>query len=606
MAGGLAKVAPEAIAEGRLTAIADLFCHRQDRLTGGFQQLPGLLHPLFNQVLLGRQPELAAEQLGELAHAEVGHGGQLRQHQRLLEVIVEVGLRRRDAMVDRQHRLLSLLHQLQQQQQHLALTGSTAGSGADLVVQEGQVVTQRRVERKEQWQAIHRRRQRIGNVRHQKLVVVAGGKTMVMPGRNHRRLLPGHRAAGVGNGQRQLSRHRQHQLVVIVVMTGDFVAVAAELKSQGCGHGGSISRAHYCVQGHRYRDIMRQFLNTFFQAKEAVQQLARPSTSSAGQGAPRPLSEEFRQLLETRVVPLLAPLEDFRLHKLGQKSWRKTWFLRLGWLLYLPALALDIVMLEDGELTMYTLLVLLAAVIWVFYPEIQYVRHYKQKLMPVLVQAFGDYHYSEDGCVDLDALRPFEILPVYSSKSSEDYIRGSVEEVGFEFCELKLERRANRNRTNVHRGAILVMTMPFEFPAVTVVQPDFGRVGNLLAGSGGRERVTLAHPEFGQRYDVTADDPEYARHLLTPAMAERIIELDDLFRARAQGSGLSCEFRGNRAVFLLSYFGDLLDTIDIDVSAYDLEHMPLIEQELAMVTGMVRQLKLDWLASRHTGAWRAS
>lgn len=141
----------------------------------------------------------------------------------------------------------------------------------------------------------------------------------------------------------------------------------------------------------------------------------------------------------------------------GWKSWpaknrRKTWFRRIGWLLWLPTGTFDLLALVSGEPTFFTLFVLGGFAIWIFYPELQYRRHYKEKLMPVLVRAFGDYHYDKDGSIDLDAVQTFDILPSYSRTTSEDHIQGEVEGVRFEFCELKLERKGSKSNITVHRG----------------------------------------------------------------------------------------------------------------------------------------------------------
>ncbi|MBR9827575.1 MAG: DUF3137 domain-containing protein [Oceanospirillales bacterium] len=339
-------------------------------------------------------------------------------------------------------------------------------------------------------------------------------------------------------------------------------------------------------------------LRTFFQAFEAVKQLTN-GTAYRKPEASGPLSDEFRAIIERDVLPLLEPLEQYRLEKLASKNRRKTWFIRLGWLLWLPALALDIATLISGDLSLVTLFVFVGCGTWVFWPQVQYMRRYKEKLLPVLLQAFGDYTYDESGCIDLKAVESFEIMPSYSRKTSEDYIRGVVDDVMFEFCELDLTRGSGKSSTTVHDGGALLITMPFTFSGYTMVQADYGKVGNVLSAPLRRDRVALENPDFEKRYEVYGSDQQYARYLLTPAMMERIIALDELFRARAQGSGLTCEFRGDKVLFMLSYFGDLMEVADINASAFDLEKMPLLEQELAMITGIIHQLKLDWLAARN-------
>ncbi|NIZ01302.1 DUF3137 domain-containing protein [Thalassospira lucentensis] len=347
------------------------------------------------------------------------------------------------------------------------------------------------------------------------------------------------------------------------------------------------------------------FLNTFYQAKEAVKQLGN-GTAYRKPEASAPLSDVAREKIEQDLMPMLEPLEQFRLEKLDSKKQRKKWFFLIGWLLYGPTLAFDVTMLIEGEPTFITLFVLGAWAAWIFYPEIQYKRHYKQKLIPILVGAFGDYDYQSKGCIDVDAVKGFDIVPSYSSKSSEDHIQGEVDGVKFEFCELKLLRRRSNNKGNItlHQGGALIITMPFLFTGHTVVDTDHGKLGNFLSGLSSKSRIPLENPVFEDRYEVFGDDPHYARYLLSPALMERIIGLDDLFRARAKGSGIRCEFRDDKALFMLSYFGDLLNVGDIEVSAYDLDKMPLLEQELAMIVGIIEQLKFDSLAARNVAAAR--
>ncbi|HBP41472.1 MAG: DUF3137 domain-containing protein [Vreelandella alkaliphila] len=344
-------------------------------------------------------------------------------------------------------------------------------------------------------------------------------------------------------------------------------------------------------------------LKTFFQAGEALKQLGS-GTAFQHPEITTELSDDIRATIERDVLPLLEPLEQFRLEKLASKTRRKTLFRRLGWLLWLPSLALDLFMLVSGEPTLYTLFVVGGLGAWVVYPELQYTRHYKQKLIPVLLQAFGDHTYDKDGCIDLEAVKSFDILPRFSSKSSEDYISGNIAGVQFEFCELKLKRRGRKSNTTVHGGGALLIVMPFQFTGYTVVDTDYGKVGNRLVSPLAKSRVALENPMFEDRFEVYGSDQQYARYLLSPSLMERIIALDELFRARAKGTGITCEFRDNKALFMLSYFGDLLDVADIDVSAYDLDKMPLLEQELAMITDIIQQLKLDSLAARNVASTR--
>lgn len=351
---------------------------------------------------------------------------------------------------------------------------------------------------------------------------------------------------------------------------------------------------------------MSNFLHTFQQAGVAIRQLADGSAFKRHVEVDTPLSDEFKALIESDVKPLLAPLEAFRLEKLATKTRNKKWALRLGWILWLPALIWDLLYLASGDLHISVLFVVAGLAIWVIYPGMQYRKHYKQMLMPVLVKAFGDFRYDEKGCIDIDGVQALDTMPSFSSKSHEDHISGKVEDIEFEFCELKLERKGHKSSTTVFRGGAVILKLPFQLSGHTVVGMDYGKLGNMFAASMARRKVALENPEFEERFEVSSTDQQYARYLLSPAMMERLLALDDLFRTRAKGSGLSCEFKGNQVLLMISYFGDLLDTADLSVSAYDLDKLPLLEQELAMITGLIKQLKLDYLVARNQAVDRYS
>lgn len=344
---------------------------------------------------------------------------------------------------------------------------------------------------------------------------------------------------------------------------------------------------------------MSNFLHTFQQAGVAIRQLVDGSAFKRHVDTNIPLSDEFKALIESDVKPLLELLEAFRLEKLATKKRNKKWVLWLGWILWLPALIWDLLYLASGDLHISVLFVAAGMGIWIIYPEMQYRKHYKQMLMPILLKAFGDFRYRENGCIDIEAVKALDTMPSFSSKSHEDHIAGKIEDIEFEFCELKLERKGHKSSTTVFHGGAVVLNVPFQLHGHTIVGMDYGKLGNMFAASMARCKVALENPEFEKRFEVSSTDQQYARYLLSPAMMERLLALDDLFRARAKGSGLSCEFKGNQVLLMISYFGDLLDTADLNTSAYDLDKLPLLEQELAMITGLIKQLKLDYLTARN-------
>jgi len=346
-------------------------------------------------------------------------------------------------------------------------------------------------------------------------------------------------------------------------------------------------------------------LDTLLEGLEAMRLVVRKGKHQQ-RGRSEKVSDTVQAVIDRDLLPMLEPLERFRIEKLTTKKRRKKRFIWFGWIFWLPATMLDLAMLISGNFTFYSAFVFAVLAAWVLHPQLQYMKHYKEKLVPVLLQAFGDFQYSKDGCIDLEAVKSFDIMPKFSTKTHDDKIQGNIDGMKFEFCEIKLRRRNRKSSSTVHKGGALLISMPFQFAAHTVINTDRGTAGNLLTASMSKSKIALENPTFEGRYEVYGSDQQYARYLLSPGMMDRIIKLDDLFRDHAKGSKLTCEFRDNRALFMLSYAGDLLDVVDINASAYDLGKMPLLEQQLSMITGIIHQLNLDYLSAKNVARGRLS
>lgn len=189
-------------------------------------------------------------------------------------------------------------------------------------------------------------------------------------------------------------------------------------------------------------------------------------------------------------------------------------------------------------------------------------------------------------------------MPRFSKQQSEDHIRGKVEDICFEFCELTLKSRGSKSDKIQFKGGVVIMTMPFSFESHTVVSQDYGSLGNTMAGIK-KPRVKLESVTFEAMFEVYSHDQHYARYLLSPAVMERLVELEQLFRKTARGSGLSIEFKANKVLIMASYFGNLFDTVDINLPTHDMSKIPQLQQELVLITGIIKQLKLDYLAAQN-------
>ena len=137
---------------------------------------------------------------------------------------------------------------------------------------------------------------------------------------------------------------------------------------------------------------------------------------------------------------------------------------------------------------------------------------------------------------------------------TEDCIYGKLQQIDFEFCELELERSSNNGRTTIFKGGLIILTMPFDFNAHTIVKRKHGNLANWFSKvPKSVEKIHLENNVFEQAFDVFSTDQILARTILTPLMMEQLLSLLDVFRLNAKASSLECEFNDNKVHLTARY-----------------------------------------------------
>jgi hypothetical protein len=161
-------------------------------------------------------------------------------------------------------------------------------------------------------------------------------------------------------------------------------------------------------------------------------------------------------------------------------------------------------------------------------PAQTYRRAYKTSIIPHLTACFGELNYRPAEEPDLKRLAKLGLIPGFGKKKVEDEIHGAYRGVSISIVEANLETGGKNSRV-VFNGLLTELAFPDRFPGITVVAKDGGVLGNVLKDfvqSSGLERVRLEDPRFEDRYQVYSTDQIAARALLTPAVMERLMELD--------------------------------------------------------------------------------
>jgi hypothetical protein len=127
----------------------------------------------------------------------------------------------------------------------------------------------------------------------------------------------------------------------------------------------------------------------------------------------------------------------------------------------------------------------------------------------------------------------------------EDLFSGKLDKTTYSFSEVHAEYKTthtdSKGRTraewhDIFKGIIYTADFNKYFHNTVVVRRDGW---NLVASN---ERIQLEDPRFESRFDVFSEDDQQTRYILSPALMERIMEVDDRF------GGILLSFRESKVI----------------------------------------------------------
>ncbi len=237
----------------------------------------------------------------------------------------------------------------------------------------------------------------------------------------------------------------------------------------------------------------------------------------------------------------------------------------------------------------------------------------KHRVLSALAVQQG-LQYQMEG-VSRDIMDAFDGQELFGSSTnggkSEDVFMGKISDVDFTLFEAKREKisrsKNGSSTTLVFHGLCMRLSFPKRFSGTTRVMSDYG-VLNKLHTTGHDiplERVKLEDAEFERQFEVLSTDQVEARYLLTPALMERLIEVQKILgpktRLRAgffdRHMLLTLDTQKNRP--LLKRLGVSLNKLhhfeipDVSKPVEELALTKQFGQELAICRAIVDTLKLN-------------
>lgn len=248
-------------------------------------------------------------------------------------------------------------------------------------------------------------------------------------------------------------------------------------------------------------------------------------------------------------------------------------------------------MVEDIQFIGFILIVIALIVIAVGYGKFNALsKEFKNKYLRELInKTFDNAEYYPDRGIDKDRVYATNLVKRADRYHTEDLIKGDVEGVKFETCDLKLEERHVRhtkNGTQVYYvtyflGRFFEFEFPKEFKSKIIVTES-----GLMTFFSSFKKLEMESVEFNKKFKTYAQNEHDAFYVLTPHLMESILELErsnpGTIALLFTGNKLNITINNNRNTFEMSLFRKV-----------DMSIINQLQRDLNVIKDIVLELKLN-------------
>lgn len=313
------------------------------------------------------------------------------------------------------------------------------------------------------------------------------------------------------------------------------------------------------------------------------------------------MDETDEAIFET-LKPELEKVEAERLHHLRRFEWRKKIAWPLGaaitaicgpidyWLLFLMERGSD-----DKAIGGLSFIAFTCLYRWVTSPKREYIKSYKEKIMPHLARMACGLEYSFKGCMPMDRIKPSKIIPSYDKIESEDCFTGTHKGVDLVFNELHLsEMRGsgkNRRRVTTFKGLSILLSMKKrKFLGHTIVVNDQGGMGTWFTEkTKSLTRANLVDPVFEKEFNVYTNDQVEARYLIDPIVMQKLVDLCSHY----QGDSLSAAYFESQMLILIASKNNFFEPPSIYEEAVDIGALRMLRSEINHILSIIDYLDIS-------------
>ena len=212
----------------------------------------------------------------------------------------------------------------------------------------------------------------------------------------------------------------------------------------------------------------------------------------------------------------------------------------------------------------------------------EYKRMYKENfVVGILNEVFDNVTYKYNSGLSEQDVRQFGLVKMGNRYSSEDYLKGSYNGIGFEQAEVTIKYDKNSDDTQLRfKGRMIAFDFPFkEVKSVQVFSKSF-HYRDTPKVSGVMQSVEMENTDFNKRFDVLAVDPVDAFYVLTPQFMERV----DFLKEKYMHVGMN--FQGNKLYVGIWTSGDAFDG-DTTRTVNLLDEKATIMKDVRVITDII-------------------
>lgn len=160
---------------------------------------------------------------------------------------------------------------------------------------------------------------------------------------------------------------------------------------------------------------------------------------------------------------------------------------------------------------------------------------YKATICKEVVEKMFDVQdYQPDNGFSKEFVKNTYLIPYGNTYSSDDYIRGSYQQIQFERSDVCMQNVVsdgkNTTTTTLFKGSWTVLTYPKKITSYLMIREkkflSDSKPGGLFSNAPATEKVRFEDIDFNQNFDVFAQDQHDAFYVLTPHFIERIKKLE--------------------------------------------------------------------------------